>query len=325
MKTKEKILELISKENLTKEEKNFLLKSLTEEPELSKYKVIYNLLSDMKNRFHLDTELISEYVLYKNNLPLEDESLLKFIPEIEKHISQCSKCKKEFQLLNEEYSEIDNYLTRQFEKKEENLAKETTTLSAINFINSFAAKRVYAFAAVIAFFAISLFTVSQLTVPAYKNISELSALDDYSTTRGRMSPEFQNGLQALSQEDYEEAIKNFKNDVKNNFNDRTIFYTDYMLGLIYLKKSESDFLGLFTSFNKEDLEKSIIYFNDVVKKNNSGSFNNITYNAYFFLGKSYLLKDNFKEAKKYFQLVIDNRGSYSKKAEELLKSIEQNG
>ncbi len=140
-----------------------------------------------------------------------------------------------------------------------------------------------------------------------------------------MSPEFQNGLQALSQEDYEEAIKNFKNDVKNNFNDRTIFYTDYMLGLIYLKKSESDFLGLFTSFNKEDLEKSIIYFNDVVKKNNSGSFNNITYNAYFFLGKSYLLKDNFKEAKKYFQLVIDNRGSYSKKAEELLKSIEQNG
>ncbi len=86
MKTKEKILELISKENLTKAEKNFLLKSLTEEPELSKYKVIYNLLSDMKNRFHLDTELISEYVLYKNNLPLEDESLLKFIPEIEKHI-----------------------------------------------------------------------------------------------------------------------------------------------------------------------------------------------------------------------------------------------
>jgi len=315
MNTKEKILELLSKENLTNEESSFLLDSLNRNPGLKKYKAIYNLLGDMKNSFHLNSDLISEYILYKNNMPLEESSIIKFIPEIEKHLSKCDKCRKEFELFNEEYNEIDNYLNQKIERKE---SKESFKIFEL-----FTTKYIYVAAAVIAFFTFSLFTISNLTLPSYKNTSELSELTNYSTTRGRVSQEFHNGLQALSDENYGKSIELLRDDIKNNSGDETIFYTNYMLGLIYLKKSESDFLGLFKSFNETDIDSSIANFEKAIRKNNSGSFLNITYNSYFYIGKDYLIEEIFTEAKKYLQIVVDKKGSYTKQAKELIELIEQ--
>lgn len=323
MTTQEKILELLSKENLTTDENSFLMNSLNDEPDLYKYKVIYNLLSDMGNRFHLNSDLISEYVLYKNNLPLVDNSLIKFVPQIESHISNCSKCREEFELFNEEYNEIDNYVGEKFKQKDRTLKLENNTQKPARLFNLFTTKYIYASAAIIAFFTFSLFSISELTSSSYKDISELSELSNYSTTRGRVSSDFHNGVKALSNENYSKGIALLRNDIKNNSSDETIFYTNYMLGLIYLKKSESDFIGLFKSYNKNDIDSSIANFKQTISKNDSDSFQNISLNAYFYIGKGYLINDRFTEAKKYLQLVIDNKGSYSAEAIELIDIIDQ--
>ncbi len=316
----EKIIELLSKKELTTEEKTYLSNSFNEEPELKKYKAIYNLLGDMKNSFHLNSDLISEYVLYKNNLPLEDKSIIKFIPQIEKHIFKCSKCQEEFELFNKEFNAIDNYLNENIKRKENTSVANKQKSSKI--FTLFTTKYIYATAALIAFFTFSLFTTSKLLVPSYKNISELSELD-YSTTRGRVSPYFHSGLKALSNNNYNEAITQLQYDIENNADDKTIFYTNYMLGLIYLKKSESDFLGLFTSFDTTDINNSIIYFEKAIERNNSGSFSNITYNSYYYIGKGYLLMDDFTNAKTNLQIVVNSGGSYTKEANELLEIINQ--
>jgi len=316
----DKILELLEKKELTIEEKNYLSNSFDKYPELKKYIAIYNLLGDIKNRFHLNSDLISEYVLYKNNLLLEDNSIIKFIPQIESHIAKCSKCREEFELFNEEYNEIDSYLTQNIQQKTGTTAEEQ---KSTNIFSLFTTKYVYATAAVIAFFTFSLFTTSQLIVPSYKNISELSSLN-YSTTRGRVSPDFHNGLKALSEGNYNEAIEQLKSDLKKNYDDKTIFYTNYMLGLVYLQKSESDFLGMFTSFDSKDINNSIANFKEVIEKNNSGSFSNITFNSYFYIGKGYMLIDDFTNAKTYLRTVIDNKGSYIKEAKELIDIINKN-
>ncbi len=314
----DEILELLAKKELTIEEKNYLSDSFNKYPELKKYVAIYNLLGDMKNRFHLNSDLISEYVLYKNNLPLEDDSLIKFIPQMENHISKCTKCQEEFELFNEEYNEIDNYLTQNIEQKTVTADEQKSP----KIFSLFTTKYIYAAAAVIAFFTFSLFTTSQLIVPSYKNISELSSLN-YSTTRGRVSSDFHNGLKALSDGNYNEAIAQLNSDLVNNADDKTIFYTNYILGLVYLQKSESDFLGMFTSFDTKDINNSISNFKEVIIKNNSGSFSNITFNSYFYIGKGYMLIDDFTNAKTYLKTVIDNRGSYTKKAQELIDIINQ--
>jgi hypothetical protein len=323
MTTHEKILDLLTKEHLTSDEKSYLIETLNNNPELKKYKAIYNLLGDMKNNFHLTSDLISEYVLYKNNLPLEDNSLIKLIPQIEIHISTCSKCREEFELFNEEYNDIDIYIGKEFEKKEKTSELKNSAAKPIRILNLFTTKYLFAAAAIIAFFTFSLFSISELTSTSYKDLSELSNLSDYSTTRGRISSDFFNGIKALSNENYSEGIVLLKNDIKNNSNDETIFYTNYMLGLIYLQKSETDFLGLFKSYNKTDIDSSISNFKQTISRNNSGAFLNINLNSYFFIGKGYLINDNFTEAKGYLQIVVNKKGSYSRQAQELIELIDQ--
>jgi tetratricopeptide (TPR) repeat protein len=319
MSKSEKILELLTKDNPTNEEKKYLLESFDKEPELKKYESIFNLLNDMKNSFHLDSDLISEYVLYKNNLPLEDDSILKFIPRIEKHIAKCSQCQEEYKLFNEEYNEIDNYLNENIGKNVEDKTSISENNSAKIF-SLFTNRYIYTAAAVIALFTFSVFTTSSFISPSYKNINELNSLN-YSTTRGRVTPDFHSGLIALSNEKYNEAIAKLEQDIKNNADDKTIIYTNYMLGLVYLQKSESDFLGMFRTFDAEDIHNSIANFKEAISKNNSESFFNITLNSYFYIGKGYLLLDDFENAKVYLQNVVDNKGSYTKEAKEIIEII----
>lgn len=323
MTTQEKTLNLLTKEHLTPDENSFLLEAINNNHELKKYKVIYNLLRDMGTRFHLNSDLISEYVLYKNEKPLEDSSLIKFVPQIENHISNCGKCREEFELFNEEFNDIDIYIAQEFEQKEKTSEVKNSVTKPIMIFNLFTTKYIYAAAAIIAFFTISLFSISELTSVSYKDLSELSDLSDYSTTRGRISPDFFNGIKAFSNENYSEGITLLRNDIQNNPGDETIFYTNYMLGLIYLHKSESNFLGLFKSYNQTDIDSSISNFKQTISRNNSGAFLNINLNSYFFIGKGYLINDNFTEAKEYLQIVVNKKGSYSRQAQELIELIDQ--
>jgi tetratricopeptide (TPR) repeat protein len=318
----EKILELLSKKDLTTDEQSYLADAFNTNPDIKKYKAIYDLLNDMKNKFHLSSELISEYVLYKNNLPLEDKSVLKLVPHIEEHINQCSKCRKEFELFNEEYNSIDNFIDKTIVAKEtvKNISGNEEKTPKV--FSLFTTKYFYAAAALIAIFTFSIFTTSKLLVPSYKNVSELNEFN-YSTSRGRVATNFHNGLKALQDDNFSEAIFELKSDIKTNPNDETIFYTNYMLGLVYLKKSESDLFGLFTTFNQRDLDSSIAYLKRTVTMNRSDAFQNITLNAYYYIGKDYMLKDDFINAKKYLQIVLNNGGGYSANAKELLEIINQ--
>ena len=321
MTNQERTIELLSKNNLTAEENSFLTEELKNNKELAKYKVIHNLLNDMQNTFHLSSDLISEYVLYKNGLEIEDKSIVKFIPKIKEHISKCEKCKSEFELFNQEYSEVDNYLSKHISKTNFVDGTLNKTDNNTKIFSLFSKKYFYAAAAAVVFFTFSLFDLSQFSVPSYKNLSNISELSNFSNTRGRVSTDFYNGIKALNNNDFGKAIEMLKTDIKNNPKDETIFYTDYMLGLIYLKKSESNFLGLFKSFDQSDIDSSIANFERSINNNKSESFSNIAYNSYFYIGKAFLLTDDFENALDNLQIVVDKKGGYTKNAKELIEII----
>ncbi|MCK7526438.1 MAG: hypothetical protein MZV64_56980 [Ignavibacteriales bacterium] len=67
--------------------------------------------------------------------------------------------------------------------------------------------------------------------------------EDFYTTRGRTSELFQRGLDAIDRKDYDSAIQYLNDDVNKNQNDESIFYTHFILGITYVNKAESDFLG----------------------------------------------------------------------------------
>jgi tetratricopeptide (TPR) repeat protein len=314
----EKIIELLDKEFINTEEKNILNRIIENDPEARKISLAYSQLkTSLKRNEHIDEELMAEYVMYKNNLS-SDRLIILLANKVEDHIRKCVKCEKLFTELNAEYCEVDSFVSQSIVEqiKQEKLSQH----KAFFFFNNFSAAK-YAFAslAAVVVLYLGLFAVSSFTTPDYKK--SFLEEEDFYTTRGRTSELFQRGLDAIDRKDYSSAIQYLNDDVNKNQKDESIFYTHFVLGITYVNKAESDFLGLFKSFNKEDVEKGISNFEKSIAFNNSGKFDNLKLDAHYLIGKSYLMIDDKASARKHLQLVVDGKGSYYKKAEDLIKEL----
>lgn len=314
----EKIIELNDKEFLTAEDKNILDGIIKNDPEAKKINDAYiNLKSSLKRNEHIDEELMAEYVMYKNNLS-SDRLIILLANKVEDHIRKCVPCENLFKELNAAYCDVDSFVSQSIV---EQVNEEKPSQQKVFFLfNNFRiAKYAFASLAAVVVLYLGLFAVSSFTTPDYKN----SFLDgeDFYTTRGRTSELFQRGLDAIDRKDYSSGIQYLNADVSKNQNDESIFYTHFVLGITYVNKAESDFLGLFKSFNKEDVEKGISNFEKSIALNNSGKFDNLKLDAHYFIGKSYLMIDDIASASKHLQLVVDGKGSYYKKAEDLIKEL----
>jgi len=314
----EKIIELLDKDSLTAEEKNVLSGMIKNDPEASKISNAYSQLkTSLSRNEHIDEELMGEYILYKNNLSSE-RLIILLSKMVEDHIRKCVQCESLFKELNVEYCDIDSFVSQSVVDpvKEEKLAASKQFFLFNNFS---AAKYAFASIAAVVVLYLGLFAVSSITTPDYKK----SFLDgeDFYTTRGRTSELFQRGLDAIDRKDYTSAIQYLNDDVNKSQGDESVFYTHFVLGITYVNKAENDFLGLFKPFSKEDVQKGITSFEKSIKLNNSGKFDNLKLDAHYFIGKSYLMIDDKISASEHLQLVVDGRGSYYKKAENLIKEL----
>jgi tetratricopeptide (TPR) repeat protein len=228
------------------------------------------------------------------------------------------QCESLFKELNAEYCAIDSFVSQSVvdQVKEEKLAASKQFFLFNNFS---AAKYAFASIATVVVLYLGLFAVSSFTTPDYKK--SFMGGEDFYTTRGRTSELFQRGLDAIDRKDYTSAIKYLNDDVNNSQGDESVFYTHFVLGITYVNKAENDFLGLFKSFSKEDVQKGIASFEKSIQLNSSGKFDNLKLDAHYFIGKSYLMIDDKISAREHLQLVVDGRGSYYKKAEDLIKEL----
>lgn len=314
----EKIIDLLDKDNRTNEEQHFLDEVINNDPQAKKISDAYlNLKTALKNDEHVNEELMAEYVMYKNNLS-SDKLIILLANKVEDHIRKCIQCEKLFTELNAEYCDVDSFVGQSVT---ENVSQEKPVqLKGFSLFNNIStAKYAFASLAAVVVLYLGLFAVSSFTTPDYKK----SFLDgeDFYTTRGRTSELFQRGLDAIDRNDYENAIKFLNDDIINSKSDESIFYSHFILGITYVNKAEKDFLGLFKSFNKEDVQEGIKNFERSIALNNSGKFDNLNLDAHYFIGKSYLMIDDKTAAREHLQLVMEGKGSYYKKAEELLRIL----
>lgn len=312
----EKIIELLDKNSITIEEKKLLNGMIELDPDAKKISKTYlQLKYSLKRNEHIDQELMGEYVLYKNNL--SSERLIMLLSKtVEDHIRKCFKCETLFKELNAEYCDVDSYVSKSIVGQVSS-EKPLQQKGFFLFDNFSAAKYAFASLAAVVILYLGLFAVSAFTTPDYKK----SFLDDgdFYTTRGRTSELFQRGLEAIDRKDYSSAIQYLNDDLNKSKNDESIFYTHYVLGITYVNKAENDFFGLFKSFNNDDIQKGIANFEKSIEMNNTGKFDNLKLDAHYFIGKSYLLIDEKESAREHLQMVIDGKGSYYKKAEDLIK------
>ena len=320
----EKILELLEKHYLTEREKLSLEQLADSDEELNSFINVYkNLDSSLSAPGHIPTDLLTAFVLYEKGDESENKLLGILKGKIKSHLAECSICKNEYDSLVIEYSEIEKHVSKSISREIEPSVKK------IDFSFSSFFKRTntfkYTFATlsifVIAYFGLILFSSS--VIPDYKKNIFSNELGDSYKTRGRTSPLFQQGLNAIDNHDYLKAIEFLSMDIKEHQNEKSIFYSHYIIGITYIKASESDFLGLFDSYDPEKVNLAIANLKESIDKNNSGDYESLKLDSYYYLGRAYLLIDDRESAVSNFQKVINGKGKYSIEASQLIIQLEK--
>ena len=316
-----KILSLLEKENLSETDKNYLAEIAGKNPEVKSFLNTYGKLGKIvKDTSHITLAELQDYILEKNNLNDEHSiSLMKF-SIIKNHLNSCKSCFSIYEELSAELNAADTAINK-FIIDSVSRGKERDIKTQQLFKNKLIRYPIFsAVSILVLFLALEIF--STFTTPKNFRLGQINDKPLSAITRGRLSLEFQEGLAALDNGDYGKAISFFENDLINNKNGNSIFYTHYILGLTYLESAKKDFLGLFISFDTNDILKAVDNFNLCITDNISGNFPDVSFNAYFFMAKAEIILNNTALAKKYLGVVIDNKGSKLNEAKELLNKLE---
>jgi tetratricopeptide (TPR) repeat protein len=319
----DKILELLEKPTLTNEELKFIEQLAQSDEEIKSFVSIYNKLNSLlSGKGHIPTELLASYVLHETEGKFSDKVVSILSAKIKSHLKECNECTVTYNDFFKEYSLIDDHVNRS--SREELPPSVEKRISVSLFYKSSALR--YAFAAmtflIVSYFG--LYFITSSNVPEYKKNLFQNQNDDSYKTRGRTSPLFQQGLNAIDKGDYSNAIEFLSEDIKEHQNEESIFYTHYIIGITYLKASESDFIGLFKNYDNEKVSLSISNLRQSIDKNDSGNYEGLKLDSYYYLGRAYLLIDDNDSAITSLKKVIEGKGRFLKESSEMINQLEKN-
>lgn len=319
----EKILELLEKDNLSEIEMKLLHQYSESDSEIKSFVTVYrNLESSLSKGEHIPAELLASYIMYEAGDDSDDKITQILNRKVSIHLIECSECKKEYEELKSEYSEITDHVSLSISQKSESKQNSIFINSLLTRTGAF--KYVFAVIAVIMVAYVGLFFVSSSITPDYKKNLFQNESENSNLTRGRTSSLFQQGMNAIDKKEFPKAIEFLKQDITEHQNEKSIFYSHYILGLTYLKISETDFLGLFKSYSSENVDLAISNFQIALEKNNSGSYENLKLDTYYYLGRSYLLINDNQSAKSNFNNVIEGKGRFAAEAQKIISGLEKN-
>lgn len=318
----ENIIELLEKVNLSPDEQKYLNDSIESDKDIKRLIEVYkNLKTGLADSIHIDLDMLTSYILYEKGNDPDDKIVPLIADKIKLHLNNCLRCREEYEILESDYSDVKEYLNNTFV---DDSAEQQTLMPS--FLSQKFTRYRYAFATVITLIVlyIGMFTVSSVTTPDYKKNLFSAQNEDFYLTRGRTSFPFQKGLNSLDKGNYSDAINYLNIDIEKSKNESSIFYSYYILGNTYLKAAKSDFLGTFTSFNKDKVQLAIDNLKISIEKNTSGRYENLNLDANYYIGRAYLLLDDFDSAKKHLEIVVIKKGRFYNEAKTIIESMEKN-
>src|ERR1039457_3649093 len=137
----------------------------------------------LKDSFHPTSDELGNYILFKNGID-DDKSIMKLVPQIDLHLRKCDKCNSLFLELNNEYSDLDNFLKEHQPRvvgKKSDSAKTTIKPTVKYFKFSGIAL------AITCLLLISVFSVSQLVTPSPFKFAHIGNISGLYETRGRVT------------------------------------------------------------------------------------------------------------------------------------------
>jgi outer membrane protein assembly factor BamD (BamD/ComL family) len=155
------------------------------------------------------------------------------------------------------------------------------------------------------------------------DISQLAHLDDVKIqygVRGNSQVLLQQGIEALNEKSFVEAVNHFENSINQNPNDLNKGYTHYLCGLALLLKADRNTSAQTEQEKKALINNSLTHLQISLSTNNNLSMRE---NTLWYMAKAYLMKNDIEEARNYFQKITALKGRRFSKSREILSILEK--
>ena len=319
----EKVIHILEREVIPNEDKEFLKRIAAEDIDIKNFISIHLKLKRIFNySYHLDMEILSEFILYYDG----DLDAAEYIPQItdkiEDHLAECSECNNLYLKFSKEFQQVDDFVSKAINDSEDfEIQIKPADISKTRKTN-FKAALTAMILIIIAYFGMMI--TSYYSTPFYKkNIFEFAAINN-SLIQSRDTDFYKQGLTAFNKEDFDGAINLLMEDIILNQKDSTIFYSHFLLGIAYLKSSENNILGTFKSYDHLRVNEGIQNLMYFIEENEDTANERASIDAHYYIAKAYLSINAIEDAKTHLQIVIEKRGKYYSDAVEILNAFEDN-
>lgn len=301
-------------EGMTQEEVAKLLNSPAEEDsDMKQFSAVYHTSERaLGKENHPDVMEIAEFMLAEADAEILSSN--EFYSGIKSHIEVCPLCHAEYLSLQEELPQIKK--TADTEKPQ--------PVRVIRRRKKFSLKKILYYpiriAAVFFIGWLAVYSASELTMPQAVRYGAPDITQD-GVSRALTSDTFSETHTLVSEERYDEAIALLLSQIEKDPDDKSAFYLHFTAGKLYLLSSKSDFFGMLKSYDSDKVARAQQQFLTAIEKNYSGKYENVTYDASFYLAKTYILQNNFSKAKEQLEYVAGSKGSKSREAAKLLSEL----
>jgi tetratricopeptide (TPR) repeat protein len=287
---------------------------------------------------HVADELLTRYGIFLSNPqePDYDGSRLasEEIAGIKQHLQKCHVCQQRVDAIVQEFREIDRYLEQAgvpaliVGKKPAWAAIQQLAAKWLDWISSFLKSTVsvpkfYPVAAT----AFAVILILAWTSPLFRGSEykyhQLASLEVENAAFLTRDAEFQNmsdGLYAFEQGRYAQALEKLEQFIANNPEHRALDYAHYVAGLTCLLQAKNDFLGRFQAYDSSLVQRGIKHLQAAIQHSDNLR---VKEDAYWFIGKAYLMKQQAKAAKAAFEKVQEMNGKRFQAAQKIIAAIEE--
>jgi len=335
--------QIIFYEELSENEKKDLKKHLEFCKSCQKYFQSVNFIISQIKEFnqsnHIEEGMLSRYAVYRfaPDEPDFDGTRLSEseIRRIESHLARCVYCEEKLGTLMEEIEDLNSYLdetdlpdmvvgaTSVIERVKEKFESLFDSISKIlkNILPKPKLQWIPALTTAITILLI-MFILSELWKKSdpYVDLAKIDKKELFSITRSSTTTSLFTALRAFENNDFSRAIIETENYINIHPNEVNLGYTHFVCGLSYLLREQSQSLERHSEFDLSMVDKAIEHFQKTIEMTNS---RRLQEQAHWYTGKAFLMKRDFQQAKKEFEIVLSFKGQKMDDARTMLKKLEK--
>jgi hypothetical protein len=294
----------------------------------------------LNNMHHLSENIVTRYGLYLADPKTPDYDGQKLssaeIVKIEHHVKLCPTCAHKISEIKQEYKRIESFLDEagvpaiDVGKVPGQISVTKKMAIAAQYIgdgvSQFFSRRFYPIltASAVAVVVVMLLVLVKPYLKKNANLIQTLAYIKQEpidfAVRDDLSPLFNQAVQSFNNSHFDVAINSYIEFIAQTKDSMMLAYAHSLLGTSYLLASQEDFLKWTYKYNYNFIDNGIFHLEAALRLTNNSRIHE---DAYWFLIKAYLMKNDLVNARSAAKMLILLDGKRTNNAQELIARLDR--